>query len=185
MAEENITIDAETQTEGASTQEKQVTVAEMQRRIAKVEKQYQKELESVNSETDKRIAEALEKYKAEAELSGKELEEYRKKEAEREKQELLAKIESLEKDKTHKELTDEAIKTLGTRSLPVNEKILGFVVKETADETLQAIDDLEAIISDVKSQFAQTEPPKTSNSASAPTENRGDIFRKANIRNKH
>ena len=85
--------------------EKMVSVAEMQRRLKSLEEKHSKD-------TADAISKALEKYKAESELTGKELEEYRRKEAEAEKQALLDKIAGLEKEQTKRELTDEAIKTL-------------------------------------------------------------------------
>lgn len=177
MSEEQIN------TEQVDTQQqeevKTVSVAEMQRRLAQAEERHKAETETL-------ISKALEKYKAENELKGEELEEYRRQEAEREKQVLLDEINALKKDKTHKELTDEAIKTLGNRSLPVNDKTLAFVVKDTADDTLKAIDDLESIINDIKNQYTQSEPPITSNSIGSGSsgQSRADIFRNANIRNK-
>lgn len=155
--------------------EKVVSVAEMQRRLKQAEEKHAQA-------TKDAIAEALEKYKAENELSGKELEEYRKKEAEAEKQKLLDKISDLEKEQTKRELTDEAIKTLSSRKLPVNDKVISFVVKDTADNTLQAISDFESIISEIKAEFTQSEPPKMSSSfGGEPKKSRGDIFRGSRI----
>lgn len=179
MAEEQTQVtETETVEQVDTQQEKTVSVAEMQRRLKQAEEKHEQA-------TQVAIQQALEKFKAESELSGKELEEYRKQEAEREKQALLDKIAGLEREQTKRELTDEAIKTLSTRQIPVNDKILGFVVKDTAEDTLKAIDDIESIIKDVKSQFAQTEAPKVSTSLGGGAEtNRGEIFRNANIRNK-
>ena len=102
--------------------------------------------------------------------------------AEAEKQKLLDKISDLEKEQTKRELTDEAIKTLSSRKLPVNDKVLGFVVKDTADGTLQAIADFESIISEIKAEYTQSEPPKMSSSfGGESTKSRGDIFRGSRI----
>jgi hypothetical protein len=132
--------------------------------------------------TEQAIAAALEKFKAESELSGKELEEFRRKEAEAEKQTMLDEIDRLKKDKVKRELTDEAIKTLSKRGLPVNDIVLGFVVKDTAEDTLEAIGGIEQIITAVKSQFAQSEPPKVSNPMGGKaTESRAEMFRQARI----
>ena len=155
--------------------EKMVSVAEMQRRLKSMEDKHSKD-------TADAIAKALEKYKAESELTGKELEEYRRKEAEAEKQALLDKIASLEKEQTKRELTDEAIKTLSSRKLPVNEKVLSFVVKDTADGTLQAIADFESIISEIKAEYTQSEPPAVSSSfGGSSSKSQGDIFRDSRI----
>lgn len=157
--------------------EKMVSVAEMQRRLKQAEEKHAQS-------TAEAIEKALEKYKAESELSGKELEAYRQKEAEAEKQKMLDEIDRLKKDKVKRELTDEAIKSLSSRQLPVNDKVLAFVVKETADDTLQAIADFEAIISAIKAQYTQSEPPKTSSSFGGDERtSRADTFRQARIIN--
>lgn len=155
--------------------EKMVSVAEMQRRLEQAEKKHAQS-------TQEAISKALEQYKAENELSGKELEEYRRQVAEDEKQVLLDKIASLEKEQTKRELTDEAIKTLSGRKLPVNEKVLSFVVKDTADGTLQAIADFESIISEIKAEYTQSEPPGVSSSfGSSDSKSPGEIFRDSRI----
>lgn len=181
MAEEhnNPAVDPEQGQNGQASNppepEKTVSLAEMQRRLKQAEEKHAQA-------TQEAIAQALEQYKAENELSGKELEEYRKQVAEAEKQKLLDKISDLEKEQTKRELTDEAIKTLSDRKLPVNDKVLSFVVKDTADGTLQAIADFESIISEIKAEYTQSEPPKMSSSfGGESTKSHGDIFRGSRI----
>ena len=181
MADEqnNVAVDQVKDTEVASTQEteseKTVTVAEMMRRLNKTKEEHERK-------TQEAIEKALAQYKAENELSGKELEEYRRQVAEDEKQELLDKIAGLEKEQTKRELTDEAIKTLSSRKLPVNDKVLSFVVKDTADDTLKAIADFESIISEIKAEYTQSEPPAVSSSfGGSNSKSQGDIFRDSRI----
>lgn len=181
MADEqnNVAVDQVKDTEVASIQEteseKTVTVAEMMRRLNKANEEHERK-------TQEAIEKALEQYKAENELSGKELEEYRRQVAEAEKQELLDKIAGLEKEQTKRELTDEAIKTLSSRKLPVNEKVLSFVVKDTADDTLKAIADFESIISEIKAEYTKSEPPGISSSfGGSSSKSQGDIFRDSRI----
>lgn len=181
MADEqnNVAVDQVKDTEVASTQdtesEKTVTVAEMMRRLNKANEEHERK-------TQEAIEKALAQYKAENELSGKELEEYRRQVAEAEKQELLDKIAGLEKEQTKRELTDEAIKTLSGRKLPVNDKVLSFVVKDTADNTLKAIADFESIISEIKAEYTQSEPPTVSSSfGGSSSKSQGDIFRDSRI----
>lgn len=181
MADEqnNVAVDQVKDTEVASTQdtksEKTVTVAEMMRRLNKANEEHERK-------TQEAIEKALAQYKAENELSGKELEEYRRQVAETEKQELLDKIASLEKEQTKRELTDEAIKTLSGRKLPVNDKVLSFVVKDTADDTLKAVADFESIISEIKAEYTQSEPPTVSSSfGGSSSKSQGDIFRDSRI----
>ena len=177
MADEqnNVAVDQVKDTEVASIQEteseKTVTVAEMMRRLNKANEEHERK-------TQEAIEKALAQYKAENELSGKELEEYRRQVAEAEKQELLDKIAGLEKEQTKRELTDEAIKTLSGRKLPVNDKVLSFVVKDTADNTLKAIADFESIISEIKAEYTKSEPPGISSSfGGSSSKSQGDIFR--------
>ena len=181
MADEqnNVAVDQVKDTEVASTQdtesEKSVTVAEMMRRLNKTKEEHERK-------TQEAIEKALAQYKAENELSGKELEEYRRQVAEAEKQELLDKIAGLEKEQIKRELTDEAIKTLSGRKLPVNDKVLSFVVKDTADDTLKAIADFESIISEIKAEYTQSEPPGVSSSfGSSDSKSPGEIFRDSRI----
>lgn len=156
-------------------QEQMISVSEMKRRLSNLEEKHAKQKEDA-------VNEALKKYKAENELTGKELEDYRKREAEQEKQKLQDRIAELEREQTRRELTDEAIKTLSTRKLPVNDKVLSFVVKDTAEDTLNAISDLEAIITEIKSEFTQTEAPKvSSNFNGGESQSRADVFRSARI----
>ena len=181
MADEqnNVAVDQVKDTEIASTREteseKTVTVAEMMRRLNKANGEHERK-------TQEAIEKALEQYKAETELTGKELEAYRQKIAEEEKQALLDEIAGLKKEQTKRELTDEAIKTLSGRKLPVNDKVLSFVVKDTADDTLKAIADFENIISEIKAEYTQSEPPAVSSSfGGSSSKSQGDIFRDSRI----
>lgn len=181
MADEqnNVAVDQVKDAEVASTQEteseKTVTVAEMMRRLNKANEEHERK-------TQEAIEKALEQYKAETELTGKELEAYRQRVAEEEKQALLDKIAGLEKEQTKRELTEEAIKTLSGRKLPVNDKVLSFVVKDTANDTLKAIADFESIISEIKAEYTQSEPPAVSSSfGGSNSKSQGDIFRDSRI----
>lgn len=179
MAEELNNVE-ETEQEQVDTQqeetaEKMVTVAEMTRRINKVKSQNEEAISTA-------VKEAIEKYKAESELSGKELDEYRKKEAEKEKQALLEKITTLEQEQVKRELTDEAIKSLSSRKLPVNEKVLAFVVKDNAEDTLKAIEDFSGIIADIKAEFTKSKAPNVSSSfGESSSASRTEIFRNSRI----
>ena len=172
--EKNEQEQVDTQEQEQST-EKMVTVAEMTRRINKVKSQNEEAISTA-------VKEAIEKYKAESELSGKELDEYRKKEAEKEKQALLEKITTLEQEQVKRELTDEAIKSLSSRKLPVNEKVLAFVVRDNADDTLKAIEDFSSIIADIKTEFTKSKAPNVSSSfGESSSASRTEIFRNSRI----
>lgn len=144
--------------EPEAEQEKTVSLAEMQRRLAKAEEKHQAELEQLKQSQAESLQQAMDEYRAENELKGEELHKFKEQKAEAEKQELLDKIAQLELEKTRTELKDEAIKTLTDRKLPVTDDVLSFVVKDTAEDTLSAIDAMQGIINDVKAQYASGSP---------------------------
>ena len=179
MTEEVKTVETN---EKVDTQEdKTVAVAEMKRRIEKEKERYESELATIKAEQDKAIQDAIEKAKKEATLSGKELEKYREEEAKRKEQSYLDRIAELERESTRRELKDEAIRTLCEKALPINERVLKFVVKDTAEETLQAIEDMAAIILEQKNEKAASQPPRTSGGLGAQTASNADVFDKAKI----
>lgn len=148
-----------------------VTVAEMKRRLAKEQEGYQKQLDAMNAKFDERIQEAVDKAQKEAQLTGKELQEYKTKEKERELEQVREEIKALRQEKVVRELRDEATRTLTERGIAVNDKVLNFVVKDTADETLQAIEDMAELFKLQKEEFAQTKPPVTGGGFNAGTPN--------------
>lgn len=184
MTEEFKNEATETETnEQVDTQEPTVKVAEMKRRIEQEQKKAQEQIESLRQSQQEAIQKALAEYKAENELSGKELEKYRQQQAEEEKQKLLEQIQQLELQNTRRELKDEAIKTLSDKKLPVTDKVLNFVVKDTAEDTLSAIEDMQSIITDIKNQFSSTDAPLSSGGlgTASPDETNQEILKKAKV----
>lgn len=108
---------------------------------------------------DERVKQAVEEAEKQAGMTSKELQKYKEQQAEQEKEKLLKQIEDLKRENTKRELRDEAIKTLSDRKLPVNDRVLNFVVKDTAEDTLSAIDDMAEIIVSIKNEYASSEPP--------------------------
>ena len=136
-----------------------VTLAEMKRRLAKEQESYQAQIDELKGSFGQQVQDAVEKAQKEAQLTGKELQEYKTKEKERELEQARAEIEALRRDKTVRDMRDEAMRTLTERGLTVNDKVLNFVVKDNADDTLQAIDDMAELFKLQKEEFAQTKPP--------------------------
>lgn len=139
--------------------DKTVSVEEMKRRVAKEQEKYEEKIKEMSQSIDERIEQAQEKAKKEATLTGKELQEYKEKEAQRKLDSAQEEIERLKKENIKRDLKDEAINTLSEKKLPVNERVLSFVVKDTADDTLEAIDNLAELFKEQKEEYAQTEPP--------------------------
>ena len=139
-----------------------VSVAEMKRRLEKANEKHQAAMDAMQAELDDKIKAAVDAAQAEANLTGKELQKYKEQEAQRKMDELKAENERLKLEGQRRELRDEAIRTLGEKKMPVNETILDFVVKDTADDTLGAIDAMAKLLNEQKEQFAQTSPPRTS-----------------------
>ena len=160
IKQENVEVvdnpEVETETEVMSKEEVNRLIAQAK---SKAKDEAKKEFDA---SVEERIKEAVEEAQKKASMSTKELEEYRKQEAEREKQNLLDKIAQLEKDQTIRELRDEAYRTLSERKLPNNPDVLNLVVKDTAEATLSTIDTLATIINEIKNEFASTTAPITS-----------------------
>lgn len=159
-----------------------VKVAEMKRRIEKEQEKYEEKIKELNQSIEERINTAVEKAQKEATLTGKELQEYKEQEAQRKIDEANAEIERLKKENVKRDLRDQAIKTLSEKELPVTDKVLNFVVKDTAEDTLSAIDDISELLKEQKNKYAQTEPPVTSGGFNAKPEGSvGSILDKAKI----
>lgn len=168
MTEENKAIES-TETENneqVDTQEKTVKVEEMQRRIAKEQEKYEKQIADLKASQDEAIQAAIKKAQEEAKLSGKELEEYKQREAERKHQaeieERDAKINELLKAQSQREIKDEAINKLSELNVSVNENTLSLVNADTLDGMASKAEQLAKIISDVKADYAGSTPPNTS-----------------------
>lgn len=169
----------ESQEEKQTETEKTVTVGEMKRRLGELEERFKSEREGLK----KSYEDALEEYKAEQELNGQELQKFREKKAEEDKQALLDEIEDLKNQANKRALQDEAIKVLGERKLPVTDKVLAFVVKDTADDTLEAISAMESIIKEVKKDFVNQGSPLVSGGLGSEPVSNKDVFAGAKITN--
>lgn len=139
-----------------------VTVEEMQRRLSNADKKHKEEIENLKSTFTDELNKKLEEFKAESELTGKELEKFKMQQLEDEKSKLREEIDRLKQDQIKREMTDEAIKVLSDKKLPISDKVLSFVVHGTAEETSAAISDFEDIIKEVKESLTSSVKPKTS-----------------------
>lgn len=83
------------------------------------------------------------------------------------------------------QLRDAAIETLTEKNLPVNDSVLGLVIRGNVDDTLKAIDAFNETLLTQQKQDAQSTAPKTSYSLGQSNESPQDIFRNANILNKN
>ena len=83
------------------------------------------------------------------------------------------------------QLRDTAIETLTEKNLPVNDSVLGLVIRGTVEDTLKAIDAFNETLLTQQKQDAQSTAPKVGYTLGDATESRQDIFRNANILNKN
>ena len=139
--------------------DKTVTLEEMQRRLKKEEKKHEDAVAELKKSFETQLAEAIANAQAEAKLTGKELQAYKEKENERKFAELQAENERLKQEGVRRDMRESAIKTLTEKGMTVNDAVLGFVVKDTAEETLQAIDDMAELFKLQKEALANTQPP--------------------------
>ncbi|MDK6688320.1 DUF4355 domain-containing protein [Aerococcus urinae] len=136
-----------------------------------LEKEYQDELQAVKDRYES------EREELRGKLGDKDKEEYDFKALSRKYDELKSRLEDSEAKNTalntqitRAALKDKAIETLTEKGLPVSDKVLAFVVKNNAEDTLQAIDDMDAVLADEKKKYAQTEPPLAGGGFSKPAE---------------
>lgn len=168
MSEEKKNIEAtETEaTETASTQEPTVKVAEMKRRLEKEQEKYQQQIDELKANQEDAIQKAYEKAQAEAKMSADELAEYKQKEAERKHQEEIEKrdkqIAELTKVQRQREIKDESINKLSELNIAVNDRTLSLVSAESLDGMAERAEMLAKVISEVKNEYAGSEPPRTS-----------------------
>ena len=168
MSEEKKNIEAtETEaTETASTQEPTVKVAEMKRRLEKEQEKYQQQIDELKANQEDAIQKAYEKAQAEAKMSADELAEYKQKEAERKHQEEIEKrdkqIAELTKVQRQREIKDESINKLSELNIAVNDRTLSLVSAESLDVMAERAEMLATVISEVKNEYAGSEPPRTS-----------------------
>lgn len=145
------------------TDTKTLTQEEVNRLIAQAKSKAKDEAKKeFDASVEERIKQAVEEAEKRSKMSAKELEELRQKDIQRQIEERDARIAELELENTRRELKDGAIEILSERKLPVNERVLKLVVKDTGEETETAITDLAEIIKEIKNEFASTTAPITS-----------------------
>lgn len=157
---------AENEEEVEETEEKQedtLTQEEVDRIVAqqksKAKEEARKELESEYLEKAKELAQQkIEDEKAKQELNSDELEKYYKNQLQKMQDDFDSKVAEYQAKENERELKDLSIRLLGEKNLPINDKVLFFVVKENEANTRQAIDDLADILLDAKNQSAVHEP---------------------------
>lgn len=169
----------ETKIEQVDTQEevKTITVEEMQRRLAKQEEKFNQQLADFKTESQEALSKAVKEAEEKAKMTDKELKAYEAKEAEREKQALLDEIAALKLENTRRDLKDKAIETLSKKGMPVNDKILRFVVKDKAEDTLKAIDDMAELLNEQKRELTKSEAPLSSGGVGVVRDDETDIYK--------
>lgn len=141
--------------------------------MAKLKSAYETQLEEATSKLNKDDQSSLELAKASRSID-----------------DLNAKLAKLQEENNkltgeikQSQLRDAAIETLTEKNLPVNDSVLGLVIRGNVEDTLKAIDAFNETLLTQQKQDAQSAAPKTSYSLGQSTESRQDIFRNANILN--
>lgn len=160
-----------------------VTVAEMKRRINN-EKEKQGELESQLKAVTERLEEIEKQGMTPSELTEWEKAKQEQELSDRDKRiaELETLLEETRQENVMREMRDEAIKELNAKEMPINEQVLGFVVKDTAEATLKAISDMESLLKAQKKEQSKTSAP-TVGAGGYSEQSVDDLFRKAKITN--
>ena len=147
---------------------------EYQKQMEDLKAQYESQLNEVKSKLGDKDREAFDLQTAKAEIAKlqKALDEERNQKA------------TLSEQITRATLKDKAIGLLSERKLPTNEAMLEMVVKDTAEDTIKAIEAMTTLLSEQRKASAISTPPIASGGLGGETKTPTEIFRNANILNK-
>lgn len=197
MENENNVVNEKVETNASEveteTEQQTLTQEEVNRLIAQnkskakaqAEKEYQKQMEDLKAQYESQLTEVKSK------LGDKDREAFDLQTAKAE----IAKLqEALDEERNQKAtlseqitkatLKDKAIGLLSERKLPTNEAMLEMVVKDTAEDTVKAIDAMTTLLSEQRKASAISTPPIASGGLGGDTKTPSEIFRNANILNK-
>lgn len=115
-------------------------------------------------------------------MTTSQLKEYEEEERKRKDAAKDKELAELKAQLNQRDMKDKAIATLSEKGLPVNEKTLSIVVKDTAEETLSMIDVVAELLTDQKRESAKTPPPIGSGGmGQSESVSNDNLFKKARI----
>ena len=144
---------------------------EYQKQMDELKAQYESQLTEVKSKLGDKDREAFDLQTAKAEIAKLQqaLDEERNQKA------------TLSEQITKATLKDKAIGLLSERKLPTNEAMLEMVVKDTAEDTVKAIEAMTTLLSEQRKASAVSTTPIASGGLGGKTQTPTEIFRNANI----
>lgn len=149
-------------------------------RLSRQSEQHQKELDELKQSYEQKIEDAVNR----ATLKDDELKAFEDAKIKKDLEAKQAEIDRLQKEITTRDMRDKAIATLKEKNIPVTDDVLKFVVKNTAEETVDAIETMANIYSHQRNEQAKSEPPLGGGGSSfqqSLSDNYSDITRKAKI----
>lgn len=164
-------IEVTEQTPQADEHEKTVSVQEMLRRLERAEESWQAKY----TELEESVASQVDNARKEAQMDGKELQAHREQLLEEEKQKLLDEINLYKQREKEQAMRAETRKTLASKDLPTDDTIVDLVLRSDEEQTLQAINALNGLLSKQREELAGYDQPLTSGGMTAPKAS-NDIF---------
>lgn len=149
-------------------------------RLSRQSEQHQKELDELKKSYEQKVEDAVNR----ATLKDDELKAFEDAKIKKDLEAKQAEIERLQGEISSRDMRDKAISTLKEKNIPVTDDVLKFVVKDTAEETVDAIEAMANIYSQQRNEQAKSEPPLGgggSNFQQSLSDNYSDITRKAKI----
>lgn len=149
-------------------------------RLSRQSEQHQKELEELKQSYEQKIEDAVNR----ATLKEDELKAFEEAKLKKELEAKRAEVEQLQREISTRDMRDQAMTALREKNIPVTDDVLKFVVKDTAEETVEAIEAMANIYSQQRNAQAQSEAPLSgggSNFQSTQSGNYSDIIKKAKI----
>lgn len=188
MADEQTQLQDELTKEVTFSEAQQAKVNEIvQAEKAKAAKSATKDLftaDDVKSEVAKQLELAKardEEQRKVAEMSEKDKKNYENEQLQKQLADLQAERDALKADALQSQLTNEAAKILADKGVAADERTLKFVVKGTADETTEAIDDFISLINDKAESIRQAgltgRTPRSSAGSNAKTYSKAEFMK--------
>lgn len=151
-------VESEVEAVDTPTDEKTVPLSELQRRLAQADEKHQAELQAIEDAKQKAIEDAV----AKAKMTESELKALQKKEKEEELAKAQSEIETLRKQIALGQLKDRATAELSARNIPVTDKHLALVTRDSEEDTLIAIEMLSDLLTQQKRESSVSTAPITS-----------------------
>lgn len=180
MFADEVESNPEAETESKQEKSKGLTQDEVNRLIAQTKSKAKDEAKKEQESELKELRDELEELRKNS-MTTSQLKEYEEEERKRKDEEKDKEIQRLQAELTQRDMRDKAISTLTEKGLPISDDVLSFVVKDTAEDTLNAIDAIGNILTAQKRDSAIDTPMASGGVGRTESVSNDDLFKKAKI----